>query len=706
MAKQVKYSAQLHKSSLIGEIIFFIVMAILLFYPPFVRGLFFDTEFMYFHMFSAAAALFYFLALRKDRVTQINRNIMDWAGIGLIVAYFISCFVAYNDREAVAELFRVINLFLIYYLVSHGLKTRENLYRMLVVVYLSGIGVALMGVGASYGTVDYNGAFVEGMINSTLQYHNAAAIYMAAAAILGFYLAVDLKQLWQRLAVTAGNFLLITALLGAQSRGALLVFLFTLVVMWILMPKAIKMSVILNSVIALVATVALSKFTLAFGQYTQLASWGYILAGATLAIVLQYAKEWLDGQPFMHTKQVKYGLIGAVVVVGLAGVVLFGGKLMPENIGERFQNLSLTQYSTLERFYFWKDAVAISEHHPLFGTGGGGWNATYRMYQSYDYSSTEVHNHFLQILVETGLVGFAFYLALWGGLVWSTLRLLRRSENGETKALAVTAFMAALTIGLHSAMDFSLSLGSVAIFMWFCFGVVRGLYKDEGLDVQLAWKLPTIYVKVLGSLVALGLVVVAFSFSMGEAYMNKTATAYQQQNLPDASINAESAVKYDSINPQYLADTAKINVIMSQQTGSNSYLDRAVEYGIRSVEHGKGNTLSYWTLGEIYLRKGEIAKGVEMFETAKDFMPLREEGYQQLLLTYVNVAKSLMSQGRNEEAKTYLQKAITIPDQINQQLSKIEKNAMANWKARGGPLSVTEEMTKTLDEAKTLLSQI
>lgn len=75
-------------------------------------------------------------------------------------------------------------------------------------------------MGTAYGTFNFNGAFVGGLINSTLQYHNAVAIYLVACGLLGFCLTVAVENLWVRLAVAGGTFIIVTTAFRAGSRGA------------------------------------------------------------------------------------------------------------------------------------------------------------------------------------------------------------------------------------------------------------------------------------------------------------------------------------------------------------------------------------------------------------------------------------------------------------------------------------------------------
>ena len=85
-------------------------------------------------------------------------------------------------------------------------------------------------------------------------------------------------------------------------------------------------------------------------------------------------------------------------------------KLMPSHLVSSIRNITLSDRNVQERFVFWQDALKIVRDHPVFGLGGGAFEETYRRYQSYYYSSTQTHNHYVQMWAEVGTVGLFIFL--------------------------------------------------------------------------------------------------------------------------------------------------------------------------------------------------------------------------------------------------------------------------------------------------------
>jgi O-antigen ligase len=110
-------------------------------------------------------------------------------------------------------------------------------------------------------------------------------------------------------------------------------------------------------------------------------------------------------------------------------------------------------------------------HRPVLGWGLGTFPTVYPAYRSF-YTNlfvNEAHNDYAQLLVETGLLGFALML-------WFVIVLYRRglptSRRWEFKwdgAVSVAALLGCTGILLHSFVDFNLQIpANAALFYVLC----------------------------------------------------------------------------------------------------------------------------------------------------------------------------------------------------------------------------------------------
>ncbi|MDA8235138.1 MAG: O-antigen ligase family protein [Clostridia bacterium] len=659
--------------------------------------MFFDYELLYLHMFTSAALLV-FLFTRPRAELRLTNNIMDYAGLGLFVAYLLSSFVAINARDGVGEVLKVANYFLIYVMVAYSVRNFTDLNRILLVLYISGIGVAVRGFGAAYGIWEYNGAFADGMINSTLQYHNATAVFLVATVILGTYLVARLDNIWLKMAVGAGNYLAFMAMLGAVSRGAMLVFLIVLVPLIIGLPKGYRIQGIFNVILLFVSFYLTSKQVLVFTpDISNATHLSWLFAGMAVSAAGQLGIQYLSSLSIWNNRRVILGgsvvVLVALVIVGTA----FSSKIMPENVVERFKNISFQIHSVQERFTFYKDSVKLVADNPVLGVGGGGWNAIYRKYQSYNYNSTEVHNHFLQTWVEAGTLGFIFFIGLWGGFFYSLVRVYRKTDDMENKAFVWTVGMAALAIGLHSSIDFSLSLGSVSILLWALFGLVRGAERTSVEDGPVGSQiLGGTAVKVVVSIIAVGFFFFSAILSSADTYVKRGQEASYRGDLAGTISAFEDAADADWFTADYAMELSRLYLAQVMQTRNPQDLDKALANAQRGVKLNSGNVQGYWNLAQVYFARGLPEEAAKAAEDAQKLIPLRQEGYDELVKIYVAAGNELLRQGQRDRAKAMLDKALGVPDMINKKAEEVKD--LPIWYPP--MLQVTPAIEASLEEAR------
>jgi O-antigen ligase len=103
------------------------------------------------------------------------------------------------------------------------------------------------------------------------------------------------------------------------------------------------------------------------------------------------------------------------------------------------------------RIDLWLDTIRVVPHFPLFGVGFDAFGAAYPPYQRYERSLYiyEVHNEYLQILLDAGLVGLALTAAILFTLVRGALRHARQHPVYAGVFAAIVAFCC------HSLVEFN-----------------------------------------------------------------------------------------------------------------------------------------------------------------------------------------------------------------------------------------------------------
>jgi O-antigen ligase len=175
--------------------------------------------------------------------------------------------------------------------------------------------------------------------------------------------------------------------------------------------------------------------------------WGSLTALYLVGMFLSFGRSaWISfviGMMFIGLRRHKWLMI--VAPLGLAVALL----LVPA-IAERFSDISLTNLSAGDntlagRIRLWGAAMSLFPSHPLIGVGIG--VGRYLVGETLQQYSWAIHNDYVSVLLETGLVGLALFLIWHGQWVFSLLHIYNISKHDYDKTLALAA-LAVLIVSL------------------------------------------------------------------------------------------------------------------------------------------------------------------------------------------------------------------------------------------------------------------
>lgn len=154
-------------------------------------------------------------------------------------------------------------------------------------------------------------------------------------------------------------------------------------------------------------------------------------------------------------------IIIAVVVLGVSGLVV-------RNLG--YFKKGATSVSA--RTDYWVSAGETFADNPLTGTGPGTFGESYSKRKAADSEMARLaHNDFIQQASDSGLVGFASYLAfIVGGIVWIYRKLAERDSR-----LTRFIYLGLLGWGVQSLSEFGLYIPAIA---WPAFFLMGTLLRD------------------------------------------------------------------------------------------------------------------------------------------------------------------------------------------------------------------------------------
>ncbi|WP_406676127.1 O-antigen ligase family protein [Neomoorella carbonis] len=671
-------------------------LMVLLFYPPFFRGLFFPVEQRWTLLFAAVLFfLTYLWKLSRREVSFLNRP-LDFAAAALVVVYILAAVKPASRSLAVAEVAKLLLYFLTFWLTSRLGGQRRTLY-LLHALYLATVGVALAALLSATGIVYIKDGFVGGRFFSTLQYPNALASYVGAGSIIGFYLWAQSGSR-QRYLYAAANYLLLMVFLGTGSRGAYLVFPVVVFLYWLLAPKGYRLNTLAHLVTSSAAALAgNARFIPLAVAKAYGPAWSWFALGLLVAFAGQliiHGAGWS-----LRTPRARLAA-GVAVLVFLVGAGVFsarhqlavtpvGGdrqpagvltRILPPQIMTRLQDINLETKSSRERLIWTGDALKMVRERPVLGFGGGGWEAAYRQYQSYFYNSTQVHNDYAQVAVETGMAGITVLGIIWLLFLLATLgnyRFYRGTERLQTLAIG----MAALNLGLHAAIDFDLALGAVSMMLWACFGLARGIEGQRlGPEPALAaavFKNKQVAYVTGAALATLVIVLFSVSYLAGVASARQAAAALQRNNLRATASYLEEAGRYDPFTASYNSDLAGIYL-------KEGKTKEALAQALAASKKDPYNLAVLNRLAEAYWQDGAIEQALATMERARQVAPWVGATWENLGQAYTAAGINYLQAGQQDKARRMFQQAAALPAAV-----KEKEDSLGEFKDLHQPGGVT-----------------
>lgn len=169
-------------------------------------------------------------------------------------------------------------------------------------------------------------------------------------------------------------------------------------------------------------------------------------------------------RPALHyrSRQIRIMLVGSFLLLVIYASVIGIGPVV-----ERFFSLGNDSGS---RISIWRDSLGILNNHPL-GIGLRNYENVFAVYnhsELMDKKVIQTHNDYLQLLIETGWVGF---ISLMLAIVVFLVKCLRRIKTLDCYRapfrfyMAVGSFSGIASIGIHSLFDFNLQIPANCVYV-------------------------------------------------------------------------------------------------------------------------------------------------------------------------------------------------------------------------------------------------
>jgi len=247
------------------------------------------------------------------------------------------------------------------------------------------------------------------------------------------------------------------------------------------------------------------------------------------------------------------------------------------------------------KFESWQVAFSVIKDNFIIGTGFGNYqtvSGSYAKTAGFDVSQPD--NLFLQLLAETGILGFFLFSAV---LAVFFIMIVKKLKNKENKVMYLPVILAVIFFTAYNMFESSafISTNMLVFFIILAFPLeVAGIKVRKrriGIYAAVLLTLPVLYV------LALPLLAIE-DYKKGIIYFaaNKQTTARDYYH---------SAMIKDTLNPAYASKIADTYFAMSQKEDKILNLDKAIEYKKFASSLNKYDGKYYYDLAWFYKQKGE-----------------------------------------------------------------------------------------------------
>ncbi|CAI6080359.1 O-antigen ligase family protein [Cohnella sp. JJ-181] len=437
-----------------------LLIAVFLGWAAYKQGLFYDAD-----LYGAEATLFAAAAVAGIATAAAGRRSLPWwalAPLGLAAAYACAWLAGAASVKGTADsLLRWCAYGAWLALAALFAARRVRRVAAHAAMHAAGLYFVWGGLAGWYGWISYpdivyrssdaalsmTGARLAGF----LQYPNAFGA-VAAFFALALWQLLDRPQRAVRWFAAVSLVPALTALLLAESRGAMLALAAGGLVS---LASALRrgrrgyglaaagLAAVCAAFAAKSAFGAMEAGSPGDGAWTLAASTGAFMAAALL---LRRPDTASPTVPVLgaRARLLLTGAWGgsAVFVVSLVAAYLLLATGGDASVGRAGGNLDTAGARAL----YYADALRMFADRPLLGAGGEAWRMQVGLYQSGPYIGNEVHSGYLEVLIDTGGLGFAALLVMLAGFAARLWRVRASAAWGPAAVLL-----------LHAAVDFDWS---------------------------------------------------------------------------------------------------------------------------------------------------------------------------------------------------------------------------------------------------------
>lgn len=572
-----------------------------------------------------------------------------------IVAYVIVCsislFSSVDIYISLYSLFTIILLAGLYVLVPNVIRERKQIKKIMVsLISVSGL-ISVYSVAQYFG-IDLLGLKVIGSGNISGPFENRNVL----ASFLVFTMPVSAGFLFEKVS------------------------------------KKLKILVSLMAIITLIALI----YTRTRGAWVGLIGAMAFFAGTKLMAEGEMKKI------FKSLFSKKSLIIISLMVICLGLLIRYDYRRRGAFTKKFLSIADLKDPATRHRFVMWHTGIDIIKEHPVLGTGIGTFEKIHPKYQS-KYLRTEkygrfeglsrfIHNDYLEITANTGILGLGTFLWLIVTLYWTSLKRLKQiSESKYSPNLLIIILSSLTAVLIHSFFHYSFYLPTTSMLFWLWLGLLNTdgpkLEKTkENIRPSIIRQSATVLITILLLVWVTKPFIASLYFDRAGYYTMSgdynTAIAMYKKSIEfnprdgkarnnlgnvyrDTGLYGEALKEYEralKISPYSVEAHNNLGILYVKR----GLYDEAIREYMLAIEINPNLAGVHNNLGNTYRKKGLYDKALKEYQEAVNLDRRFVEAYN-------NLGVSLAEMGELKEAVLRFREALKVNPKYEQARSNLEK---------------------------------
>jgi len=690
-------------------IVMLIILAVSI--SPLFKGLFFLYEASIFFMSIAMLTVIYTsIKLIRKEAFYFNKWILFF-GISLIFAYLLSFINAVNFRENLSTIIQYSIYFIVMIVLYDYFNDKKQQFAMTIMaaIVFTGLICAVIGLEALTGAIPMlKDVQITERLGTTFQYANVAAIYFVVCILFSLTLIIASDQMILKAVLAGIGSILLLALILTVSRGGYLIGLIAFLLFIGLQPAGFKIKGLgFSFCMLLPVLIFINSFEKDAGShdYVMAAKWMIVTFVMAFIVCLFFQILGRLIAKIEHKRIIGITSLSLIAVIAIITIIYIKSRsitilpqfatVLPQKIVSRFMEFNIKDNSFTARLSFDKDALKLIASHWMLGLGGGGWISLFQSVQEFFYTAREVHNNYLQVFVEAGVLGFVSYVLLVFISLAGLIRSIFKINDTKQKIYVSGILCSFLALALHSSFDFDLSFPSIALLFWTLIAGGAVFATEDGSNINPKISRSHIIHTKKSILIVLIILSLLLTFTNGlysvASYNAEKGMAFSEElNYKSAMLFYEKAYRLDSINTEYIFELAKLYNFFAANNTNPEYIkgwrDLALAASKRCVSLDRYNPSYREVLARTYSDSGIALNALEQLKKLVEYQPCNSSNYELLAKGYLEAAKYYID---NKQ----LEKAIELLNACRE-IDKIRF------------VAETPEMIEYMDKATTMMKEI